>query len=203
MSFEDRQGAIAPATEDRLRAEWYCMLGRLLSRPPDKALLDRIVAMKGDDTQLGRQIDVLATAARATTSEAVEEEYFDLFIGVGRAELLPFASYYLAGFLNERPLAQLRGDMGRLGIARVESVKEPEDHVATLFEIMSGLITGAFGTPLDLAEQRRFFDAHIGCWAPRFFDDLQAARSAVFYMPVGSIGASFLAIESQAFDMAA
>src|SRR3546814_14918156 len=93
--------------------------------------------------------------------------------------------------------------MARLRIARTDDVKEPEDHIAALCEMMAGLITGSFGAPADLAEQRHFFDTHIGCWAPRFFEDLQAAQSAVLYMPVGTIGRLFLAVEAEAFDMAA
>lgn len=100
-------------------------------------------------------------------------------------------------------MARLRDDMAELGIARADDVKEPEDHIASLCEMMAGQITGAFGIPLDLARQRRFFAAHIGCWAPRFFADLQATESAAFYMPVGAIGGIFMAIESQAFEMAA
>ncbi len=133
----------------------------------------------------------------------LEEEYFNLFIGVGQGELLPFGSYYLTGFLNEKPLAALRVDMDELGIGRVEGVKEPEDHIASLCEMMAGMITGAFGEPVSLDRQRAFFDKHIGCWAPRFFEDLQAAESAAFYMPIGSIGSVFMTVESQAFEMAA
>ena len=78
-----------------------------------------------------------------------------LTLEIGRGELVPFASYYRTGFLNEKPLAKLRGDMARLGIARAESVKEPEDHIAALCEMMAGLITGAFGAPQGLAAQQQ------------------------------------------------
>ena len=159
--------------------------------------------LSGDESELGQGIKALAVAARGTTAEAAKQEYFDLFIGLGQGELLPYASYYLTGFLNEKPLARLRGDMARLHIARAEEVSEPEDHIAALCEMMAGLIAGNFGEPVSLDEQRRFFDTHIGCWAPRFFEDLQAAQSAVLYMPVGAIGRLFMQIESQAFEMAA
>jgi TorA maturation chaperone TorD len=152
---------------------------------------------------LGQGIAALSAAAKAARPDALEQEYFDLFVGVGKGELLPYTSYYLTGFLNEKPLARLRGDMAELGIGRADDVKEPEDHISALCEMMAGLITGAFGAPADLATQRKFFDSHIGCWAPRFFEDLEAAKSAAFYMPVGTIGRMFVAIESQAFDMAA
>ena len=159
--------------------------------------------LRGDETPLGRGVRALAAAARGANLAQAEQEFFDLFIGVGQGELLPHGSYYLTGFLNEKPLATLRGDMAALGIARISQVKEPEDHIASLCEMMAGLITGAFGDPADLARQQEFFGRHIGNWAPRFFEDLEAARSAALYMPVGTIGKVFMAIESQAFEMAA
>ena len=189
--------------EDQLRAGWYALLAQLLSREPSNALLQMLRGLEGDESELGQGIRALAAAARGTTVESARQEYFDLFIGLGQGELLPYGSYYLAGFLNEKPLARLRGDMARLRIARADDVAEPEDHIAALCEMMSGLITGGFGTPADLTEQRKFFDTHIGSWAPRFFEDLQGAQSAVLYMPVGTIGRQFMAIEVQAFDMAA
>ena len=156
------------------------MVARLISAPPERDLLDTVRGLEGDDSELGGAVHTLAAAARATTLEAVSEEHFNLFTGVGRGELLPFASYYLTGFLNEKPLARLRGDMADLGIARADEAKEPEDHIASLCEMMAGQITGAFGAPSDLARQRQFFAVHIGCWAPRFFADLQAAEAAAF-----------------------
>ncbi len=191
------------AEEDQLRAQWYVLLGRFLSAPPDAATRAVARALVGDESDLGQGVKALAAAAKGTPVEAVDEEFFDLFIGVGRGELLPYASYYLTGFLNEKPLAVLRRDMADLGIARLEDVKEPEDHIASLCEMMAGMITGAYGAPVALGRQRRFFDTHIGCWAPRFFEDLQAAQSAVFYMPIGMIGSVFMSVESQAFEMAA
>jgi TorA maturation chaperone TorD len=189
--------------EDQLRAGWYALLAQLLSREPSNALLQMLRGLEGDESELGKGIRALAAAARGTTVESARQEYFDLFVGLGQGELLPYASYYLTGFLNEKPLARLRGDMARLRIARADDVSEPEDHIAALCEMMAGLITGGFGDPAELAEQHEFFDTHIGCWAPRFFEDLQGAQSAVLYMPVGTIGRLFMAIEAQAFEMAA
>ena len=182
--------------EDQLRAGWYALLAQLLSREPSNQLLQMLRGLEGDESELGKGIRALAAAARGTTVESARQEYFDLFVGLGQGELLPYASYYLTGFLNEKPLARLRGDMARLHIARADDVTEPEDHIAALCEMMSG-------QPTELAEQRQFFDTHIGCWAPRFFEDLQGAQSAVLYMPVGTIGRLFMAIEAQAFEMAA
>lgn len=201
--MSDTAAQVTISEEDQLRAGWYALLAQLLGREPGDAALAMMRGLSGDESELGQGIKALAAAARGTTAEAAKQEYFDLFVGLGQGELLPYASYYLTGFLNEKPLARLRGDMARLHIARAEEVSEPEDHIAALCEMMAGLITGNFGEPVSLDEQRRFFDTHIGCWAPRFFEDLQAAQSAVLYMPVGTIGRLFMQIESQAFEMAA
>lgn len=190
------------AEEDQLRANLYLLLGQLLGRAPDRNLLRSVGQMRGDETELGQAIVALARAAQAAAPEVLEQEYFDLFIGVGQGELVPYGSYYLTGFLHEKPLARLRGDLARLGVERAEGVHEPEDHIAALCETMGALILGAFDAPADLATQRDFFDSHVGCWAPRFFEDLQGAKSAVFYMPVGSIGRIFMGIENEAFRMA-
>jgi TorA maturation chaperone TorD len=185
--------------EERLRAHQYQLLARFLAAPPDAALLDLAAGFTGDDTDLGRALAELALRAGRATPEVASREYHDLFIGIGRGELVPYASYYLTGFLNEKPLAKLRGDMARLGIARAETVKEPEDHIAALCEMIAGLITGAFGVPLDLAGQRAFFDRHLAPWAPVFFEDLEKARSAWLYAPVGTLGRVFMGIEKTAF----
>jgi TorA maturation chaperone TorD len=187
--------------EEALRAAQYRLLSRFLAAPPDRALLDLAAGLKGDDTPLGQGVAALAARAGRTTPAAAADEYGDLFIGIGRGELVPFASYYLTGFLNEKPLARLRGEMARLGIARADDVKEPEDHIAALCEMMAGLIEGSFGDPAPLSTQRRFFDSHVAAWAPQFFADLENARAAVLYAPVGAIGQAFMAIEATAFAM--
>lgn len=199
----DAAAKLELAEEDELRAQWYALLGAILRAAPDRARLDSLARMAGDESDFGRRAAALGRAAARAEPEALAQEYFDLFIGIGRGELLPYGSYYLAGFLYEKPLADLRGDMRALGITRAEEVTEPEDHIAALLEMMSGLITGAFGGPADLATQRRFFTSHLGSWAPRFFEDLEQASSAGFYKEVGRIGSAFMAIEAQAFEMAA
>jgi TorA maturation chaperone TorD len=187
--------------EDAARAQCYALLARLLAAPPSDELLATVRGLRGDDSKLGQALNALAAAAKRTDADAANREYSDLFIGLARGELLPYASYYLAGFLHEKPLAALRGDLARLGIAASDDVAEPEDHIAALCEVMSGLITGAFGAPAPLDEQRRFFETHIASWAPRFFEDLQAAKAAALYMPVGAIGHALMDIESEAFSM--
>jgi TorA maturation chaperone TorD len=195
-------GGVA-APEDWARAEHYRLLGRLLAAPADAGMLEVCAGLEGGDTPIGRALAALAEQAALASPEAVRDEFFALFIGIGRGELLPYASYYLTGFLNERPLAKLRVDMARLGIEREANVKEPEDHIAALCEMMAGLITGAFAYPLDLAGQRAFFDTHLGGWAQRFFADLEAAQAARLYCPVGTLGREFLHVEVAAFEMAA
>lgn len=187
--------------EDHLRAHQYQLLARLLAAPPDADLLRLAASFEGDDTDLGRALAALARVATRTTPTAAAEEYQDLFIGIGRGELVPYGSYYLTGFLHEKPLAKLRVDMARLGIERAPDVKEPEDHIAAVCEMMAGLITGAFATPLDLGGQRSFFETHLSPWADQFFEDLEGARAAVLYAPVGTLGRVFMGIERTAFGM--
>jgi TorA maturation chaperone TorD len=181
------------------RAQEYVLLATLLARPPEAGLLQRLARIEGDRTPLGLAHKALAALAAEKNATAVEREYFDLFIGIGRGELLPYGSYYLTGFLHERPLARLRADLVDLGIERVECQCEPEDHAAVLCEIMAGLVAGEFAAPSE--RQRYFFDRHLAPWMPRFFADLQSADAAVFYCPVGAIGELFIEIETQAFAL--
>ena len=191
----------AVADEDRLRADLYNFLGVLLSGPPDDMLLSQTAGLTGDDTDLGKGIATLAKLSRVTKPATAESEFNRLFIGLGRGELLPYASYYLTGFLNEKPLAQLRGDMAAQGLARADNVFEPEDNIASLMEMMGAMIVGRFGAPAPLARQKDFFMKHINPWAGLFFADLEAAKNSVFYAPVGSIGRAFMEIEAEAFRL--
>ncbi|MDX6752255.1 molecular chaperone TorD family protein [Geminicoccaceae bacterium 1502E] len=189
--------------EELERAAFYRLLAGLLSAPPDDPALATLTALEGDATPLGSAVTELAARAAAAAPVDVRHEYEDLFIGIGRGELVPFASYYLTGFLNERPLARLRDDMALLGIARAEKVREPEDHIAALCEMMAGLIAGSFGEPLPLARQQQFFDTHLAPWAGRFFADLEKASAARLYAAVGRLGRTFVEIETTAFEIAA
>jgi TorA maturation chaperone TorD len=158
--------------------------------------------MLGGAGEFGATIDALAAAARGQSPDTVSREYHDLFIGVARGELVPYASYYRTGFLYDKPLGRLREEMSARGIEASETNPDPEDHIASLCEIMAGLITGAFGKPAVLAEQQAFFAAHLAPWAPRFFADLEKAEAADFYKHVARAGALFLTIESEAFTLA-
>lgn len=187
--------------EDVLRADLYDFLGTLLAAPPNASLIAKCAALSGDESPLGKAIDALARVARAISEKAVTREFNALFVGLGRGELLPYASYYLTGFLNEKPLAVLRNDLARLQIQRAENVFEPEDNIATLCEVMAGLIRGRFGAPASLTTQQEFFNKHIAPWAEHFFTDLEAAKNSVFYAPVGAVGRTFIDIEREAFRM--
>lgn len=189
------------AQEDALRAQMYHFLAQFLAAPPDEALLKSVSRMEGDDTDMGKALQSFSKIAAKTDPAHTEQEYNDLFIGVARGELLPYGSYYLTGFLHEKPLSKLRNDMAQLRIARDDSHKEPEDHIAALMDMMAGLITGEFGDPAPLAGQKKFFEAHINSWASHFFADLEGAKSSVLYAALGTIGRSFMEIEATAFSM--
>ena len=187
--------------EDRLRADMYALLGGLLRKEPTDEVIATVAGFQGDGSEIGSASSVLATLAGKLSGNEIRDEYMRLFIGVGRGEILPFASYYLTGFLNDKPLANLRNAMASMGIERVDGVKDPEDHIASLFDIMAGLIRGVFDAPNDLATQAGFFKKHIEPWAPLLMQDIEAAKAAVFYAPVGTIGRAFMDIESEAFGM--
>ncbi|WP_299962564.1 molecular chaperone [uncultured Roseobacter sp.] len=189
------------AEEDRLRADIYNYLGLLLARPADQMLLDQTAHLQGDDSALGQAISGLARVAKVSKPAAVEREFTALFIGLGRGELLPYASYYLTGFLNEKPLAQLRRDMAAHQMTRSETCFEPEDSMAALMEMMGGMIVGRFGAAASLAHQRNFYNSHIAPWATHFYSDLEAAKSSIFYASVGAVGKAFMEVEKEAFRM--
>ena len=182
---------------DAARAQEYALLATLLSAAPSARLLDQLAELSGDGTPLGRAHAALADAATATVAANVEREYFDLFVGLGRGELLPYASYYLTGFLNERPLSRLRADLAGSGIERSANSSEPEDHAATLCEIMSGFAGGRFAAAPEA--QRAFFEKHVLSWLGRLFADMESAENARFYRAVGALGRLFIEIEAEAF----
>jgi TorA maturation chaperone TorD len=198
----DLYGAAASTTLDEIeaaRAAEYALLSVLLARAPDADMLARLARLRGDASPLGLAHAALAEAAAATTAERAEREFFDLFIGIGRGELLPYGSYYLTGFLNERPLARLRDELARHGIERTEGNAEPEDHAAILCEIMAGIVGGKFATPAGA--DRTLFEQHLSPWIGRFFADLERAEAADLYRRIGALGRLFISIESEAFAL--
>lgn len=201
MTAQPSHARVPVASEDLMRADLYGFLANMLARPPDEAALARIASLSGDDGEIGRAFGELSRRAAVTDARQAAREFDALFIGLGRGELVPFASFYLTGFLNEKPLVRLRDDMRRLGIARADGVSEPEDAIASLLEIMAGLIRGEFGDPRATGDQAAFFEAHVAPWAGHFFSDLEGAASAVFYAPLGRIGRCFVEVEREAFRM--
>jgi TorA maturation chaperone TorD len=196
----ERPGRAADVDEvDAARAQEYALLSVLLARAPDAALLARLAQLRGDASPLGLAHAALAEAASGADVERVEREYFDLFIGLGRGELLPYGSYYLSGFLHERPLARLRAHLSRLGIERSAEQTEPEDHAAILCEIMAGLASRRF--PAPVGADRELFEQHLAPWIGRFFADLEQAQAADFYRRIGTLGRVFVVIETEAFAL--
>ena len=185
--------------EQRYRAGAYGLLAALLRAVPDQMLLDHLVALSPQsDSQSDSEPDALseamaslADAARGRSPAQIEDEYHNLFIGIGKGEVVPYGSWYLTGFLMEQPLSDLRDDLRALGFERSADTHEPEDHAAAIFEVFSVMIIDAS----SLSEQERFFDSHMKTWLERFFADLGNARSADFYKPVAQFGAAFLKLE--------
>jgi len=191
--------AIADGPEEQLRANVYSLLAHLLAAPPDDTSLELLQQINGqgdgEDTMLGASWSMLRQAALRADPNELKDEYHDLFLGMGRGELVPYGSWYLTGFLMEQPLAQLRGDLKRLGFERQDGVTEPEDHAAALCDVMSMIITGEAAASLET--QADFFHHHIYSWMERFFRDMQQASSARFYRAVGQLGEQFLQVESE------
>lgn len=181
------------------RARLFALLGRLLVAAPDSGLLAALASLRGDGTALGAGYGALAAAARAADPVSAEHEFHALFIGVGRGEVLPFGSYYLTGFLHDRPLAELRGELLRLGLERAADVSEPEDHLGTECEVYAGLLSGSFEGGGVAAEA--FFTKHLRPWAGRAFADIEKAEAARFYRAVGRLGRIAIEIEEAALGL--
>ena len=184
---------------DAARAQEYALLASLLLRAPDAGLLSRLSELRGDASPLGLAHVALADAATRVRVENVEREFFALFIGIGRGEVLPYGSYYLTGFLHERPLARLREDLANIGVTRADDVSEPEDHAGILCEIMAGLCSGAL--PAPEGSDRVIFENHMASWIGRFFADVERAEAAEFYRSVGLLGRTLIALETEAFAL--
>lgn len=207
---ERERNAVVAAQAARSRIEIYSLLAGLMREPPDAALLGQLAAIglpepgsehpasepagsAPDEPRLVSAWRQLRAAARAADPAAVDDEFHALFIGLGRGEVLPYASWYLSGALMDRSLVALRSDLARLAITRRDGNREPEDHAAALCEAMALLADPAEG--VSLAEQRNFLMMHIAPWMGRFFDDVAAANGADFYRPVAALGSTFLAVE--------
>jgi TorA maturation chaperone TorD len=190
--------------DDRLRAHVYGLLSRLLSGPPDADTLSlmSVVDARGadDDDSLAASWRDLQAAVAAVDPDGVGNEYFDLFVGLGRGELIPYASWYMSGFLMERPLVELRDDLAQLGFERREDVHEPEDHAAALCDVMALLHDAETGA--DDTTAAEFFQRHVGPWMSKLFQHMQTANAADFYRAVGRFGERFMEIETRYFATA-
>ena len=195
----DSDAILEPDNIEMARAREYALMATLLSRSPDEFLLQRIAELPDDASPIGVAHSALAYAARCASAPKLQREYFDLFVGLGHGELLPYGSYYLTGFLHDRPLARLREDLSKLGLERVTEQAESEDHAAILCEIMAGLVSRRF--PTAPGSDRLVFERHLLPWIGRFFADLEQAQSATFYRPVGRLGRAFIDIEAEAFAL--
>lgn len=191
------------SADEAVRASTYSLLASLLAVPPSNDLLDllkRIQVPKDNGASaMAAAWETLRLAGAQATVEALDDEYHDLFIGLGRGELVPYGSWYLAGFLMDQPLTVLRKDLAALGFERQDDVHEPEDHVAALCETMSLIINNADEIPFDT--QRKFYNDHLAPWVGKFFCDLQEAKSARFYRAVGQLGEQFIELEKQYLGM--
>jgi TorA maturation chaperone TorD len=191
--------------EDQARADLYALVARLLLAPPDAALL---AGLAGADPILGTHDErpledaweKLVLAAGVVDAQAASDEFAELFISTGTPQVNPYGSLYLAGFMNDKPLADLRADLSLLRLARVQGVGEFEDHLGALCETMRVLVGGAPGLPRHpLERQRQFFEAHIKPWYSACLADIASAEGANFYRLVAAFAAAFLAIEAEAF----
>lgn len=189
------------------RAGAYGLLAALLRSPPDQAVLGHIAVLSevsSETDEISVALSMLGLAASQCDIAAIDDEYHSLFIGIGRGELVPYGSWYQTGFLMEKPLGVLRDDLAALGFERNDDVKEPEDHIAALCEVMAMMISDVqyASAAEDYSEQQNcFFEAHIGSWADRFFSDMTGSTSAVFYRSVGRLGLAFIEFEKRYLAM--
>lgn len=196
--------ASADHSEELARAELYGLLARLWMAPPDAALLAQFgvaVTEAPESGLLEAPWQALVATLRATTPEAAADEYDALFGGVGKPEVFLYGSFYLAGFLNEKPLAALRTDLAALGLTRDPSRGETEDHIAYGCEVMRFLIAGDDIAVCNLEQQRRFFRGHLQTWVGDLCDAVDAHPRAQIWRAVAQLTRVFLDIETQGFDL--
>ena len=197
----------APAddSEELARAELYGLLAGLWLAPPDAALLQQFRVAVTEAPQRGGHLEApwseLVAALRASTVEAAAAEHGALFHGVGRSEVMAYASFYLSGFLNEKPLAVLRDDLAALGLTRDANSLETEDHIAFVLEVMRWLIAGDDLAVCNLEQQRRFFRTHLQPWVGQLCGAVAAQPRAVVWRAVAAMTQAFVQVEAQGFDL--
>ena len=191
--------------EETARAEVYGLLAALYYAPPAPELLGQLRVAVTEAPAAGGFLEepwrAVVAAARDMTDAQVADEFDRLFGGVGKPEIFLFASHHIAGFLNEKPLAQLRSDLAALGLARDETMPETEDHVSYIFEVMRYLIAGDDVEVANLTQQQKFFAAHVQSWLPAMCEAITAHPAARFYAAVAAFTQAFVGVEAQGFDM--
>ena len=191
--------------EDEARAGYYALLARLFYAGPDSQLLEAIagadeIVAAGEQTALASAWNSLAVAARATDAEAARLEYDEVFVGTGKAEVTPYATFYLAETGREKILVRIKNELMAMGLAKADRAPEPEDHVAGLFEVMRHLILQGSGDAA-LQKQRVFFGRYIESFYPRFCDAISASAKANFYKHVAIFTQAFLELETEALKV--
>ena len=191
--------------EETARAEVYGLLAQMFYAPPAPELIADLQMAVTDAPVTGGFLEEpwrqLVGAARATTVPALADEYDNLFGGVGKPEVYVYGSHYLSGFLNEKPLANLRASLAELGLARDDAMSETEDHFAYLCEVMRYLIAGDDVAVANLTHQSAFYSAHVQPWAIAMCDAIAQHPKAHFYAVLEEFTRAFLAVETQGFDM--
>jgi TorA maturation chaperone TorD len=191
--------------EETARAEVYGLLAALYYAAPSQSLHDNLRLAATEAPAAGAVLEAswsdLVAAAREQSLPEITREFDALFGGVSRPEVYLFGSHYLSGFLNEKPLAALRGDIAELGLARNEAMSETEDHVAYLCEVMRYLIAGDDVAVANLTRQREFFSRHVQSWLPQMCEALAVHPKARFYRALAAFTQAFVGVESQGFDM--
>lgn len=191
--------------EETARAEIYGLLAQLLYAPPAAQLLASLRLAPTEAPAAGAYLEEswreLVGAARAVSDADIADEYDSLFGGVGKPEVYLYGSHYLSGFLNEKPLVALRDELTRLGLARNEAMRDTEDHLAYLCEVMRYLIAGEDVSVANLTNQQAFFAQHIQPWVNELCVVLAQHPRARFYAALAGFAQAFISVEIQAFDM--
>lgn len=194
-----------PLSEEIARAELYGLLARLWLAPPDAALLGQFRVAVTEAPEAGSFLEApwqaLVAQMRAASVESARDEFAALFQGVGKPEVFPYGSFFLAGFVNEKPLAQLRTDLAALGLTRDPARFETEDHVSYVLEVMRYLIAGGDAAAGQLAQQRRFFRAHVQPWIEPLCQAVEAQPAARLWRAIAALTLAFVEVETQAFDL--
>ncbi len=194
--------------EETARAELYGLIAELFYLPLRPELLAQLRLAPTQAPEAGGFLEEpwrqLVGVAREMTDAHIEVEYEALFGGVGKPAVFLYASHYLSGFLNEKPLAQLRQDLLTLGLGRDDAtMADTEDHVAYVMEVMRYLVAGDDVAVANLTQQSRFFADHVQTWVPALCEALQGHSEARFYAALAAFTQAFVSVEAQAFDLMA